>query len=68
MLVIHGNIPQEQKVYQFNPKLVACDNMYMVGQRMNQYFVDFLFHPFLIVACDLSNATKGKIIANVVYN
>lgn len=68
MLVICGNISYEQKIYQFSCKLVTCDNMYMVGQQMNQYFFDFFFHPSIIVTCNLSNTTKRKIVANVVCN
>jgi len=42
--------------------------MYIVSQQMNQYFADFLFHPSIIVTYNLSNATKGKKVANVVCN
>jgi hypothetical protein len=42
--------------------------MYKVGQRMNIYFVDFFFHPWIVVVYDLPNATKGNLVANVIYD
>jgi hypothetical protein len=69
----HGNISLEHKVDQISCKLVTSNNMYMVGQRMNMYFVDFIsIHEWLSLATnvvgDSSNTTKRNLVANVVYN
>jgi len=32
---------------------------------MNMYFVEFSFHSWMIVVCNLLNTTKGNIVTNV---
>jgi hypothetical protein len=54
-------------------KIVACDNTYTMKSNDELVFVDFFVHsiPLLFViniTCNLSNATKGILIANIACN
>jgi hypothetical protein len=42
--------------------------MYMVGQQMNMYFVNFSFRLWMVIVCNLSNTIEVNIVTNVIYD
>jgi hypothetical protein len=70
---IHGNTSFAPNNDQNSCILIACDNTYTMESKDELVFVDFLFiqYPlsFVInITCDLSKATKGIIVTNVICN